>query len=131
MILSDKHSNGPQFSKIMVIISLLIAITGIAVAILMPMSESVSIAIIGVCGTIATTTMIWNLKKSQSENTMRIYMSTYKEILKLKQEFGNTEGCSELIESMEQNMQGKIDTAINDSIDDANSTIEVNVPNIV
>jgi hypothetical protein len=131
MILSDKHSNGPQFSKIMVIISLLIAIAGIAVAILMPMSESVSIAIIGVCGTIATTTMIWNLKKSQSENTMRIYMSTYKEILKLKQEFGNTEECSELIESMEQNMQGKIDTAINDSIDDANSTIEVNVPNIV
>lgn len=131
MILSDKHSNGPQFSKIMVIISLLIAIAGVAVAILMPMSESVSIAIIGVCGTIATTTMIWNLKKSQSENTMRIYMSTYKEILKLKQEFGNTEECSELIESMEQNMQGKIDTAINDSIDDANSTIEVNVPNIV
>ena len=131
MILSDKHSNGPQFSKIMVIISLLIAIAGIAVAILMPMSESVSIAIIGVCGTIATTTMIWNLKKSQSENTMRIYMSTYKEILKLKQEFGNTEECSELIESMEQNMQGKIDTTINDSIDDANSTIEVNVPNIV
>ena len=131
MILSDKHSNGPQFSKIMVIISLLIAIAGIAVAILMPMSESVSIAIIGVCGTIATTTMIWNLKKSQSENTMRIYMSTYKEILKLKQEFGNTEECSELIESMEQNMQGKIDTAINDSIDDANSTIEINVPNIV
>ena len=41
------------------------------------------------------------------------------------------EECSELIESMEQNMQGKIDTAINDSIDDANSTIEVNVPNIV
>ena len=75
--------------------------------------------------------MIWNLKKSQSENTMRIYMSTYKEILKLKQEFGNTEECSELIESMEQNMQGKIDTTINDSIDDANSTIEINVPNIV
>ena len=110
---------------------MILAIAGIAVAILMPMSESVSIAIIGVCGTIATTTMIWNLKKSQSENTMRIYMSTYKEILKLKQEFGNTEECSELIESMEQNMQGKIDTAINDSIDDANSTIEVNVPNIV
>ena len=131
MILSDKHSNGPQFSKIMVIISLLIAIAGIAVAILMPMSESVSIAIIGVCGTIATTTMIWNLKKSQSENTMRIYMSTYKEILKLKQEFGNTEECSELIGSMERNMQGKIDTNINESIDDANSMIELNVPNIL
>jgi hypothetical protein len=131
MILSDKHSNGPQFSKIMVIISILIAIAGIAVAILMEMPESVAIAIIGICGTMATTTMIWNLKKSQSENTMRIYMSTYKEILKLKQEFGNTEECNELIDSMEQNIQGKIDSNLNNSIDDANSTIELNIPNIM
>jgi hypothetical protein len=131
MILSDKHSNGPQFSKIMVIISILIAIAGIAVAILMEMPESIAIAIIGICGTMATTTMIWNLKKSQSENTMRIYMSTYKEILKLKQEFGNTEECNELIDSMEQNIQGKIDSNLNNSIDDANSTIELNIPNIM
>jgi hypothetical protein len=131
MILSDKHSNGPQFSKIMVIISILIAIAGIAVAILMEMPESIANAIIGICGTMATTTMIWNLKKSQSENTMRIYMSTYKEILKLKQEFGNTEECNELIDSMEQNIQGKIDSNLNNSIDDANSTIELNIPNIM
>jgi hypothetical protein len=131
MILSDKHSNGPQFSKIMVIISILIAIAGIAVAILMEMPASVAIAIIGICGSMATTTMIWNLKKSQSENTMRIYMSTYKEILKLKQEFGNTEECNELIDSMEQNIQGKIDSNLNNSIDDANSTIELNIPNIM
>ena len=131
MILSDKHSNGPQFSKIMVIISILIAIAGIAVAILMEMPESIAIAIIGICGTMATTTMIWNLKKSQSENTMRIYMSTYKEILKLKQEFGNTEECNELIDSMEQNIQDKIDSNLNNSIDDANSTIELNIPNIM
>lgn len=131
MILSDKHSNGPQFSKIMVIISILIAIAGIAVAILMEMPESIAIAIIGICGTMATTTMIWNLKKSQSENTMRIYMSTYKEILKLKQEFGNTEECNELIDSIEQNIQGKIDSNLNNSIDDANSTIELNIPNIM
>ena len=115
----------------MVIISILIAIAGIAVAILMEMPESVAIAIIGICGTMATTTMIWNLKKSQSENTMRIYMSTYKEILKLKQEFGNTEECNELIDSMEQNIQGKIDSNLNNSIDDANSTIELNIPNIM
>jgi hypothetical protein len=131
MILSDKHSNGPQFSKIMVIITMLLAIAGIAMAVSFEMPESVAIAIIGICGTMATTSMIWNLKKSQAENTMRIYMSTYKEILKLKQEYGNTEECSELIGSMEQNMQGKIDTNINESIDDANSMIELNVPNIL
>ena len=131
MVLADKHSNGPQFSKIMVIISVVLAITGILMAIFIPMSETIAVAIIGVCGTTAATTMIWNLKKSQAENTMRIYMSTYKEILKLKQQYGETEECIDLVNSMEQNMQGKIDSKISENIDDANSVVELNVPNIV
>lgn len=131
MVLADKHSNGPQFSKIMVIISVVLAITGILMAIFIPMSETIAVAIIGVCGTTAATTMIWNLKKSQAENTMRIYMSTYKEILKLKQQYGETEECVDLVNSMEQNMQGKIDSKISENIDDANSVVELNVPNIV
>lgn len=124
MILSDTHSNGPQFSKIIVIISIIIAAVGVLLAICMPISETVSVALIGVCGSIAATTIIWSLKKSQAENTMKIYMSTYKEILKLKREFGEEEECINLIDSMEDNMQNKIDGNINNNIDDANATIE-------
>ena len=124
MILRDQKSNGPQFSKLIVLASILIAVAGCAAAIFIPMEEAVSVALIGACGSIAATTIIWNLKKSQAENTMKIYMATYKEILKLKQEYGS-EDCSEMIDNMENNIEEKMNSTINDNLDDATSMIEL------
>lgn len=124
MILGDQKSNGPQFSKLIVLISIIIAVAGCAAAIFMQMEEAVSVALIGTCGSIAATTIIWNLKKSQAENTMKIYMATYKEILKLKQEYGS-EDCSEMIDNMENNIEEKMNSTINDNLDDATSMIEL------
>lgn len=124
MILSDQKSNGPQFSKLIVIVSILIAVAGCAAAIFIHMEEAVSVALIGACGSIAATTIIWNLKKSQAENTMKIYMATYKEILELKQEY-NSEECSEIIENMENNIEEKMNDTINSNIEDATSMIEL------
>ena len=119
MILSDKHSNGPQFSKLLVVIALVLSILGcIAVLILTP-PESVSVALLSVCGSLAVTTVVWHLKKSQVENTVKIYMSAYKEIIEMKQQNGE-----DICDEMENNILNKLNQTIDNTLEDATSIIE-------
>ena len=113
-------NNKFQFSKLTVLFCVLLAILGCGCAILIPVMESVSIALITASGSIALTAIVWYLKKSQAENTLKIYMSTYKEILELKHQFQEDDLCDE----MEENIKNKIDKTIDENIEDATSMIE-------
>ena len=67
MILGDKKSNGPQFSKLIVIIVGIICLLGVVATAMaslwLGMTETVAIALIGAFGSIVATTLIWFLKK--------------------------------------------------------------------
>lgn len=111
-----------QFSKIIVLLCFLIAISCIVVGIMYPLELELAIALISAGGTILATTLIFYLKKSQAENTIKIYLSTYKEIIELKQE--NGEDTEEIIDSMESNIIGKIDSTLDETLADSTSPIE-------
>lgn len=121
--MSDKKI---QFSKLIVLMCILLMIVGITVAlwatVIFCLPESVAIAIIGASGTLGATAVVWNLKKSQAENTMKIYLSTYKEIIEIKKE--NNEDVSLIIDDVENNILNKISYNMDASIDEATSSIE-------
>jgi hypothetical protein len=97
--------------------------------IFLEISETVSVALIGVWGAVLTTTIVFYLRKSQAENTIKIYMGSYKEILKLKKKYG--EDCDELINQMENGMEDRIGNTLNSSLDEATAPIELEKPNIM
>ena len=66
---------------------------------------------------LGSTAVIWNLKKSQAENTIKIYLSAYKEIIELKQD-------DSLINDMEEQIITKIDGCIEENLNDATTLIE-------
>ena len=125
----DKHSKAPQFSKVIIFFSLVIAAAICTMTIFLEISETVSVALIGVWGAVLTTTIIFYLRKSQAENTIKIYMGSYKEILKLKKKYG--EDCDELINQMENGMEDRIGNTLNSSLDEATTPIELEKPNIM
>lgn len=126
MILGDKKSNGPQFSKLTTIVCILIAIISFVAApclcIFFGLSETVAAAIIAAGGTIGATAMVWNLKKSQAENTTKIYLSAYREIAEIKRE--NNEDVEEFLIDAENNIVNKLNNTIDMSLDEATSSIE-------
>lgn len=126
MILGDKKSNGPQFSKLIVIIVGIICLLGVVTTAMaslwLGMTETVSIALIGAFGSIVTTTLIWFLKKSQVENNTKIYMEAYKDIAMFKINHG--EDTSDLLQNVENNMINKMDDNINEAINEGASLIE-------
>ena len=127
MIMSDANSNGIQFSKLVVLICVIIAIVACGFAIFLPMAEMVAVALISAGGGLATTAVVWNLKKSQTENIIKIYMGAYKEILELKQQYlsdGIDNECDEIANKMEDNILNKIDQTIDSHLDDAVTLIE-------
>ena len=65
---------------------------------------------------------MWNLKKSQAENTIKIYLSAYKEIVALKKE--NNEDVEEFLSDSENSLLQKMNTSIDVSMDDATELIE-------
>lgn len=113
----DKHF---QFSKILTITCILLAIAGCASAIIFPIPEMVAVALVTVSGGIVATSVVWLLKKSQSENVLKIYLSAYERILDLKHQYNNDENCIEL----ENRIINKIDQTFDETIDDATSLIE-------
>ena len=56
-------------------------------------------------------------KKSQAENTIKIYLSAYKEIIELKQD-------SNLIDNVEKHLIDNIDKCIEENLTDATNLIE-------
>ena len=114
-----------QFSKLIVIICVLLSIVGILLATVLSivgLSEVVASAIITAYGCMGITSIVWYLKKAQSENTVKIYLGAYKEILQLKVNAG--EDGAETIDQMESDILGKLNSNLSMAMDEANAPIE-------
>ena len=114
-----------QFSKLIVIICVLLSIVGILLATILSiigLSEIVASAIITAYGCMGITSIVWYLKKAQSENTVKIYLGAYKEILQLKVNTG--EDGDETIDQMESDILGKLNSNLSMAMDEANAPIE-------
>lgn len=114
-----------QFSKIIVIACIILSIVGILLATglsIIGLSDVVAAAIISAYGCMGITSIVWYLKKAQSENTVKIYLGAYKEILSLKVQLGEDE--EETIEQMESEMLGKLNSNLHMAMDEANAPIE-------
>ena len=80
-----------QFSKLIVIVCIILSIIGILLATILSiigLSEMVASAIITAYGCMGITSIVWYLKKAESEYTVKIYLGAYKEILNLKTKAG-------------------------------------------
>lgn len=86
------------------------------------LDSTVSASAIAACGCITSTSVLFSLKKAQAENTMKIYLGTYKNILELKKESG--EDGLDILMDAETNMLDRVNTTLNNSLDEATSPIE-------
>ena len=131
MFLKDSKTQGIQYSKILILLCLLLAVVGIGVTIwasaTLFLAETIACAIIGVCGSLAITSVVWMLKKSQAENTMKIYIAAYERISHLESK-ETTEQSEEDAFLMQQQMKEKLLNGMNNVIDvalaEATSPIE-------
>lgn len=125
-IMMDPKSNGIQFSKVIVFICLSIMIIGmvaaVTVAAIFNLVE-IPIAIISACGALGVTSVVWMLKKSQTENTVKIYTEAYKDILQFKKE-NNIDDEDELVMGLEEGLMGKMNASIDEALGDSTSLIE-------
>ena len=121
MIFGDSKSNGPQFSKLITILCVLIVIVILIMipilAIYWELAAEICISLVTAAGALGSTAVVWNLKKSQAENTIKIYLSAYKEIIELKQD-------NSLINNMEEQIITKIDDCVEENLNDATTLIE-------
>lgn len=117
----DNKKDKFQFSKGVTIFSLFFAVVGISAAaassVLFGLNESTAAAIIAACGGLAITDIVWYLKKSQAENTMKLYLSSFKEIAQMKQDMS-------ILDNMEDKILTEMEESIDASLDDATSLIE-------
>ena len=121
MIFGDSKSNGPQFSKLITFLCVLIVIVILIVitilALYWELATEICISLITAAGALGSTAVGWNLKKSQAENTSKIYLFAYKEIIELKQD-------NSLINNMEEQIITKIDDCVEENLNDATTLIE-------
>lgn len=119
MFIKDSKTQGIQYSKILILLCLLLAVVGIGVTIwasaTLFLAETIACAIVGVCGTLAITSVVWMLKKSQAENTMKIYIAAYERISHLESQ--TTEQSEEDAFLMQQQMKEKLLNGMNNVID--------------
>lgn len=115
---------GPQYSKVITFLCIVIAIMTFLIATIgatwFMMPESVAAALITAGGCIGVTAVVWNLKKSQAENTIKLYLYSYKEILKLQKEDPDLE----FIDVAEDKILSKMEGALDIALDEATSPIE-------
>ena len=119
----DSNSNGPQYSKVIIFICLIVAVVSFITSFLgsfFMLSETVATALIAAGGAIGMTAVVFYLKKSQAENTIKLYLYSYKEILKLKKEDGDLE----FIDMAGEDMLTKINSTLDVALEDATSPIE-------
>lgn len=120
MFLKDSKTQGIQYSKILILLCLLLAVVGIGVTIwasaTLFLAETIACAIVGVCGSLAITSVVWMLKKSQAENTMKIYIAAYERIShpESQETTGQSEEDAFL---MQQQMKEKLLNGMNNVID--------------
>ena len=125
-ILGDEYKKY-QFSKTLVFISVLFSLVGIIgivlISILLDIDSSVLVTASGALGTICVTSLVWSLKKSQAENTAKIYISVYKEIDTIKRR-NSPEEANEFLTQAEQSITCQLLSNIDNSMSDATSLIE-------
>ena len=120
--MGDKHSNGPQFSKIITIICLTLMVGACWAAASLSLSETVAAALIASFGCLGVTSVVWLMKKSQTENTVKIYMEAYKEVIKYKHEM--VEETTDLVEGLKGDILGKMTGTLDDALSVSTSLIE-------
>jgi hypothetical protein len=117
-------TDGPQYSKVITFLCIMIAIVTFLIATIgatcFMMPESVAAALITAGGCIGVTAVVWNLKKSQAENTIKLYLYSYKEILKLQKEDPDLE----FINIAEDKILTKMENALDTALDEATTPIE-------
>ena len=117
-------NEGPQYSKVITFMCIMIAIASFLVATLgaafFALPESVAAALITAGGCIGVTAVVWNLKKSQAENTIKLYLYSYKEILKLQKEDPDLE----FIDTAQDKILSKMESALDTTLDEAVTPIE-------
>ena len=110
-----------RFSKGVTIFSLGFAVVGMAAAatssVMFGLSETIAAAIIAACGGLAITDIVWYLKKSQAENTMKLYLTSFKEIAQMKNDMS-------ILDNMEEKILSEMEESIDINLDDATSMIE-------
>lgn len=110
-----------QFSKGVTIFSLIFSIIGISAAafcsVMFGLSETISTAIITACGGLVITNIVWYLKKSQAENTMKIYLSSFREIAEIKQDLS-------ILDNVEDRILNGMEETIGTALGEATSPIE-------
>ena len=110
-----------QFSKGVTIFSLFFAVVGTSAAaagsIIFGLSETIAAAIIAACGGLAITDIVWYLKKSQAENTMKLYLNSFKEVALMKQDMS-------ILDNMEEKILSEMQESIDLNLDEATSPIE-------
>lgn len=120
MFLKDSKTQGIQYSKILILLCLLLAVVGIGVTIwasaTLFLAETIACAIVGVCGSLAITSVVWMLKKSQAENTMKIYIAAYERISHPESQ-ETTEQSEEDAFLMQQQMKERLLNGMNNVID--------------
>ena len=87
--------------------------------------ETLACAIIAALGSVSLTSVVFYYRKAQAENTVKLYVSSYAEIIKMKKAFG--EDSSDIMQSMEDGMLGKLDATLNQTLDEATAPIEKEV----
>lgn len=120
------------FSKVLifssVFISLLCIICIVTLSIIFSsnnifIDSTVLVTAIGLLGSICITALVFSLKKSQAENTTKIYMQMYKDIYMLKKNIDDSD-LENFINEMEQQTINKMTDNLDAVLQDATSIIE-------
>ena len=84
--------------------------------------ETLGCALIAALGSVSLTSIVFYYKKAQAENTIKLYLNSYNEILKMKKKYGDE--VNQTLADIEENMLSKISNTLDNSIEDATSIIE-------
>ena len=121
-----KQDNGKlQFSKVIVLICLNIMVIGIVAALVIATIfklVEVHVGLMTACGAVGVIEVVWNLKKSQTENTVKIYTEAYKDMIKFKKEMGIEE--DDLMSGIENGIVDKMNGSIEEALIDSTTLIE-------
>lgn len=115
-----------EFSKKIINIVAASAIIGgigtILAVLFLGLPETLACAIIAALGSVALTSIVFYYKKAQAENTIKLYLSSYTQILKMKKKY--SEDTSDLLNNMESGMLDKLDGVVNQTLEEATAPIE-------
>lgn len=116
-----------QFSKKVVISTTIIFILSIVTALLWSWFDKptdVFMYIIPASGGVWGASIIWYLKKSQLENSIKIQLGMIRELLKIRSEF-NTNDEDEYIDGIREKTENRMQEKVDEFIDDALTPPEI------